>query len=330
MIRALNVDPFTARIAVLRADNIKDPSDHVPPFWSYVLGGKRLILSSGHLSAHTLPHYLRELNTFRPDVLWVHPTMLEVLCRLLGQAGETLRVPGVFASSEVLRSQIWRLAQSSLGCSIVDCYGQAERVAYAYATSPGEYYFLPGYAYVELLPYSQDEDGSTYEVIGTSLWNLAMPLVRYRTGDLVRIDRPVREHELEEIAYGLRPFDNVIGRSKDVLLAPDGRSVIPGLSYIPRGVAHLLRLQIVQERADCIVLRALTTAEFSHADGETLLRNARQKIPVSAEVRLEIAERLQRTSGGKTPFVIHSPAVQSALRAAALDANEAEVTGHTS
>jgi hypothetical protein len=31
-------------------------------------------------------------------------------------------------------------------------------------------------------------------------------------------------------------------------------------------------------------------------------------------VRLEIADELQRTNRGKTPFVIHSPAVQEGLR----------------
>lgn len=329
MIRALHVDPLTARLAVLRADTIKDPSDHRPPFWSYAMGGKRLILSSSHLSDRTLPHYLEELHRFRPDVLWVHPTMLEVLCRLLKQAGSPFRVPGVFSSSEVLRKEVWQLAQSLLDCRIVDCYGQAERVAYAYATSPGEYYFLPGYAYVELLPHSQDDEGSMYEVVGTSLWNLAMPLVRYRTGDLIRVEGRLREHEIEEIAFGLRPFDSIIGRSRDVLLAPDGRSIIPGLSYIPRGIAHLLRLQIVQERSDYVVLRALTTAEFSRVDADKLLRNARLKIPASAEVRIEIAENLHRTSGGKTPFVIHSPAVQAALEAIASGESPSEARGQS-
>ena len=144
MIRALDFDPRTARIAVLRADAVKPASDDRPPFWTYSVGGRRLILSSAHLSEGTLPFFLSELRKFRPDVLWVHPTMLEVLCRLLVRSGEVLRVPGVHASSEMLAPEVWKLAREVLGCAMVENYGLAERVAFAHASRAGEYFFLPG------------------------------------------------------------------------------------------------------------------------------------------------------------------------------------------
>src|SRR5690606_37795749 len=58
MMRALGVDPVEARVAVLRADSVKHPSDRKPPFWKYALGGRQLILSSAHLNAETLPAFL--------------------------------------------------------------------------------------------------------------------------------------------------------------------------------------------------------------------------------------------------------------------------------
>lgn len=319
MVRALDLDPRTARIAVLRADAVKQASDDRPPFWTYAVGGRRLVLSSAHLSESTLPSFLSELSQFRPDVLWVHPTMLEVLCRLLARSGEVLRVPGVLASSEVLAPEVWKLARELLGCAIVDYYGLAERVALAHASSPGEYFFLPGYAAVELLPHASDGDEGWYEIVGTSLWNTAMPLVRYSTGDLIRTTSRCDERELQEIAYGIRPFSGVIGRSQDVLLSPNGRAVTPGVSQIAHGVEHLLRLQIVQHAADRIVLRVLALPQFSHADADRLMRNAQRKAPPPARIDIEIVDSLERTARGKTPLVIHSPAVQEALRAAGLE-----------
>ena len=277
MIRALDLDPRTARIAVLRADAVKRASDDRPPFWIYAAGGRRLVLSSAHLSERTLPSFLSELRKFRPDVLWVHPTMLEVLCRLLARSGEVLRVPGVLASSEVLAPEVWKLARELIGCAIVDYYGLAERVAFAHASSSGEYFFLPGYAAIELLPHASEGNEGCYEIVGTSLWNTAMPLVRYSTGDLIRTTTRCGERELEEIAYGIRPFSGVIGRSQDVLLSPDGRAVTPGVSHIAHGVQHLLRLQIVQHAADHIVLRVLAGPQFSHADADRLMRNAQKR-----------------------------------------------------
>lgn len=319
MIRALDCDPRSARIAVLRADAVKPASDDQPPFWTYAVGGRRLVLSSAHLSEHTLPSFLSELRKFRADVLWVHPTMLEVLCRLLARSGEVLRVPGVLASSEVLAPEVWKMARELVGCEIVDYYGLAERVAFAYASRPGEYVFLPGYAAIELLPHAADGNEGWYEIVGTSLWNTAMPLVRYATGDLIRTTSRCSERELQEIAYGVRSFSGVIGRSQDVLLSSNGRSVTPGVSHIAHGVEHLLRLQIVQHAADRIVLRVLAGPQFSQADADRLLRNAQKKAPPPVRIEIEIVDSLERTARGKTPLVIHSPAVQEALRAAGLE-----------
>jgi phenylacetate-CoA ligase len=322
MMLAIGTEPLSARVAVLRADSIKDPSDRSPPYWIYAMGGRRLILSSNHLTEDTLSSYVDVLREFRPDVLWVYPTALEALCRLLALAGERVRIRNVLSSSEMLHPQVWALARSLLDCQIVDYYGQAERVAFAYATAPDAYLFLPGYAYVELIHHAPEdgrrpeESATLYEIVGTSLWNLAMPLVRYRTGDLLRLPRRYRAQELLELACGLRPFEGVIGRSQDVLLAPDGRGALTGINHIPRAVQHLMRLQVVQEAVDRVVLRALVAPGFSDADSQQLLDNARQKIPQGVDVRVEIASSLQRTARGKTPFIIHSPAVREAFRAA--------------
>jgi Coenzyme F390 synthetase len=312
----LDCDPRTARIAVLRADSVKQASDDGPPFWTYAVGGRRLVLSSAHLSESTLPSFLSELRKFRPDILWVHPTMLEVFCRLLARSGEPLRVTGVLCGSEMLAPEVWKLARELLGCAIVDYYGLAERVAFAYATSPGEHFFFPGYAAIELLPHASDGNESWYEIVGTTLWNKAMPLVRYSTGDLIRTTTRCSERELEEIAYGIRPFSAIAGRSQDVLLSPNGRAVTPGVSHIAHGVEHVLRLQIVQHAADRIALRVLAGPRFSQADADRLLRNAQKKAPPPARIDIEIVDSLERTAAGKTPLVIHSPAVQEALRAA--------------
>lgn len=313
VMRDLRIDPRNARIAVLRADSIKDASDTKPPFWIFALGGRRLILSSNHLSCATLPDYIAAIRRFEPDLLWVYPTALESLCRLLQRTGEQLRVPRVLSSSEMLQPEVWRLAQSLLGCEIADRYGQAERVAVAHALAPHAYRFAPGYACVELIAQSGDDATRCYEIVGTSLWNTAMPLVRYRTGDLICLPRDYGARELQEVVLGTRSFDGVIGRAHDVLIAADGEGVLTGVNHLPRNVEHLMRLQVVQEALDRVLLRVLPSAEFSEADAAQLMCNARLKIPASIDVRIQIVSALQRTHRGKTPFVVHAPPVREAL-----------------
>ena len=216
----------------------------------------------------------------------------------------------------MLKPESWAFIDAALGARIADYYGQAERVAFAYSLAPREYRFLPGYAYVELMPHETEGGWTSYEIVGTSLWNTAMPLVRYRTGDLIRVPATFGERELHEIAFGARTFDGVIGRDKDVLYARDADGtikVLTGIDHIQRQVAHVVRLQVVQEALDRVLLRVLPGVGYTQADSDHLLRNARKKIPHSLDVRVECVETLERTSRVKTPFVIHRRSVQDAI-----------------
>jgi phenylacetate-CoA ligase len=319
MMIGLGVEPMNARTAVLRGDNIKDPTDLTPPFWKHALGGRRLLLSSNHLTESTLKYYLDELRAFQPEVLWVYPSSLELLCRLISAAGETLKIPRVLSSSEVLKPGAWLLARQVLGCKIADYYGQAERIAFAYGFAPTQYFFLPGYSFVELIPHSSDGSAPAFEIVGTSLWNDAMPLIRYRTGDLVRLPWNYGETEREQITFGMNPFEGVIGRDQEVLYAPDRMRVLTGIDHIQREVDHIVRIQVVQDALDRVLIRVVPARGFEEADAKRLERNARNKIPRSMDVRIEVTETLERTQQGKTPFIIHRPEVREAIKQAGLD-----------
>jgi acyl-coenzyme A synthetase/AMP-(fatty) acid ligase len=56
-------------------------------------------------------------------------------------------------SSEVVRPEAWRLTEQMFGARLHDYYGQAERIAFAYATAPREYRFSCAYSFVEFVPY---------------------------------------------------------------------------------------------------------------------------------------------------------------------------------
>lgn len=306
--------PANARCAVLHTEAIKDPDDFRPPYWIHAAGGRRLVCSAGHLNAGTIAAYAQVLREFRPLVLFAYPTSLEALCLLLGKAGEQVHVPHVACSSEMLHPHVWALARERLGCTVLDWYGQAERVARAYAVEPGQYRFVPGYGHVELLQVDERGERKVYEIVGTSLWNQAMTLVRYRTGDLIHLPARWGKAELEEVALGVRSFDGVTGRDSDILLTPEGVK-LTGLSHFYRDVPHLARVQIIQERLDSVRLLVQTLPGYSRRDTDRLLHNVRLKVPGSMAVAIDCVEDLERTALGKTPFVIHRPEVKQCLAA---------------
>jgi phenylacetate-CoA ligase len=316
MIALLGASARDARVAVLRGDNVKDPSDFRPPYWKFVAGGRRMVLSSNHLNAATIGLYAQALERFAPDVLWAYPTSLEALCTHLERAGAKLSLPRVLTSSEVLHPRVWRMTQRILGARLVDYYGQAERVAFAYAAAPGEYRFVPGYSHVELVASGTQGEHTLYEIVGTALWNHAMPLVRYRTGDLIRLPCAFTAQETAQVARGVRPFSGVLGRDTDILISPDGVR-LTGIDHFQRDIGNLRRIQVIQESPGEVRVLVLGTAAFSERDAADLLANIRRKLPASMRVDIERTETLERTSLGKTPFVIHRGAVKELLRAAA-------------
>ncbi|HYX62729.1 MAG TPA: hypothetical protein VE935_00765, partial [Burkholderiales bacterium] len=259
--------------------------------------------------------YAEALERFAPDLLWAYPTSLESLCVQLERAAVRLQVGRVLTSSEVLHPSVWRLAERTLGCRLADYYGQAERVGFAYALAPGEYRFLAGYSHVELVATRSEGPHTFYEIVGTGLWNHAMPLVRYRTGDLIRLPAAFTAQQVKEVQQGVRAFAGVLGRDSDILVSPEGVR-LTGIDHFQREVANLRRIQVIQESATEVRVLVLGAPGFSEKDSAQLLANIRKKLPGSMRVDVECVEALERTSAAKTPFVIHRTAVKKLLREA--------------
>jgi len=319
----LGLHPRTVRTAVLRGDNLQDPRALLTPDGISANGGRSRIFCARAVSAKNCDRIADSLERFAPQLVVAYPSALETLCRLLQERGRTLKVQGVLTSSEVLKPEAWTLVQDVLGCRIVDYYGQSERVAFAYAFTPREYRFLPGYAHVEfvrydskLLPAGGRE--RLYEIVGTTFWNNLMPLVRYRTGDLIRLPADWGIGELQELALGLRSFRGILGREQEVIACPSGIR-LTGLESIPHDIEHILRIQVVQETLHSARIRVVPAPGFCARDIERLLENARAKVPPEMHVEVEVAEYLERTPRGKTPLIVHRPPVHEALRCAGVE-----------
>jgi phenylacetate-CoA ligase len=302
MLSPWNLSFRTARIAILRGDNIKSPNDRTPPFG--VQRGRQLVLSFPHLAADTFAWYKQELRRFKPDILWIYPTGGDFLASLYQQHGASLKIPVVFSSSEMLSADAFGRLQQVFGATVLNYYGQAERVCLAWQTKPHEAWFVPGYGKVELRPTDREapEGYRAAAVYATSLWNKAMPLVRYNTGDAILYPEAVPDSDLSDIANGLKPFTTLLGRESEYLVTPGGGR-IQALNHVPRGV-RALRVQLIQHAPERLEIRASPAAGFNSDDEALLLSNARAKIPADIAIEIVTDKPLERTASHKTPFVI--------------------------
>lgn len=296
--RGLN--PLKARVAILRGDNLKDPSDLEPPFWKFTANGRKIIFSSNHLCTKTVQYYVRALREFAPDVLFAYPTSLESLCMLMQQCDLRLNIPLVIATSEAMSREARLLATRTLNAEVLHSYGAGERVAFAWSEHPEEYVMFQGYGWVELIPVEVSLETITYEIVGTGFWNLAMPLMRYRMNDLIILPKGA---DLEAIRWGLQPFTGVHGRQSDFLISPDGVRLM-GIDHFPREVDNVLRMQVIQPAPDFVRILVIPAESFNESNLAQVAQNVQRKLPQSMRVQIEVVDELVKTPTGKTPYVI--------------------------
>jgi phenylacetate-CoA ligase len=293
-----------ARIAVLRGDTIKESWDTAPPFGVMRAGGRRMILSSNHLSSRTVGEYVRQLHEFKPDLITVYPSSLEALCGFIEPAGVLIpNLKLVFSSSEVLRPDVRQRAAIALNATVFDQYGQAERVSLALSTKPEEFFFQPAYGLAELQFAYSDEAHDYYHIQGTSLWNTAQFLVRYQTGDLAILAKGTTEADVEKISLGLKPFLGIAGRSSEYIETPTGEHVV-GINQIPRGLSGVVQMQFVQRATHRVDIYVVPQHGLSESLREQIIRQARSKIPHSVDIKLHQVDRIERTKSGKAPLLI--------------------------
>ncbi len=174
------------RMAVARGNVIVPLTQTAPPFWRVNSVQNQLLLSSFHLSRTNLPAYIEALRAYQPAVVDGYPSTLYVLAKYLQTVGETLPVRAAITSSETLYDFQRALIEERFACRVFDYYALAERVVFSGECEAHEgRHVAMEYGIAEVV----DDDGRPCppgvegRLVGTSLHNLAMPLIRYVTND---------------------------------------------------------------------------------------------------------------------------------------------------
>jgi phenylacetate-CoA ligase len=265
---------------------------------------RRHYLSAFHLSASTVEEYKRIIDKSGCRCLSTYPSSAYALAMLLDKAGLRLkRIQVVHVASEQLLPQWIPLIERVIG-PVYDHYGMMEKVAFFHRCP------LSGGLYHESLEYGVTEivDG---EVVGTGLWNFAMPLIRYRTGDLAE---PNDGEQRCACGRGLPlTVKAFAGRSDDILVTPDGR-YIPSVNfytmmYKTPGVGMF---QIVQDLPDHVTVLIVPSKEFVPTTLTRVAEGLRQRLGDGVAVTVRAVNDIKRDERtGKVRCVQRTSALTS-------------------
>jgi phenylacetate-CoA ligase len=276
-------------------------------------GAERLGCTVIPMSGGQTEKQVQLINDFKPDIIMVTPSYMQVIIEEFRRQGldpreMSVRI-GIFGAepwTEAMRREI----EANAGIDAVDIYGLSEVMGPGVANECIETKDGPAvwedHFYPEIIDPGTGTvlaDGSEGELVFTTLTKQALPVVRYRTRDLTRLLPPT--------ARAMRRMGKIVGRSDDML-------IIRGVNVFPTQIEELVlqhgklagQYQIVVTRdghLDAMEVRCEALPGVDAGADEVaawLQQRIKTMIGVSASVHVGAPDSIERTLVGKARRVI--------------------------
>jgi phenylacetate-CoA ligase len=251
----------------------------------------RLLLNSLNLGQENVRLFAGALRNYRPRFLKGIASALYYFALFLRELRvDGIALQGVFSTGEVLTRHQRSTIEGTFRCKVYDLYGHMERTVAVSECPKGNMHIHPEYGILELTgkipvgPASPSGD-QIYQarVVGTSLHNFCMPLLRYDVGDIVEVADPQ-----SPCPCGRRMprLHRILGRQEDVVIRPDGH-VVTALFIVFDQVPEVAQGQIVQTDNDRLCIRVVRNPQYTLESEAELLSCLRRFVGPDMAIELE-------------------------------------------
>jgi phenylacetate-CoA ligase len=289
-------------IGVFLGRTIASPGQTRPPFWRANRVHRQLWFSSFHMTDENLDLYVDEIRRRGIHFLEGYPSTLFILAQHVVRRGGDLPMRAVFTSSETLHELQRETIEAAFGCRIFDFYGHAERTIFAAeCEAHAGKHLAEEFGYTEVVDENDQPvpEGEVGYLVGTSLHNTAMPMIRYRTGDLSAMVR-----EPCECGRTLVRIRDVATKAEDIVVTPDGRMISPSILTHPfKPFDQIIKSQLIQDRPDHLLVKIVPSAEFLPSHEQALRERLQERLP-GMTLDIAVVEDIPRERSGKFRWVI--------------------------
>lgn len=260
------------------------------PFYRVNYPMKEILFSAWHMSPANFPSYVEGMNKYRPMMWHGYPSSIEAFAQFLLDSGQRLSfVPDtIFLASENVTEAAIEKITHAFGVRPIQGYAQTEEVA-TFREYPDGIYVVEDLSAVELVP----DPSGLYRVIGTTLTNYAMPLIRYDTKDLV-------DYELTPKGRRIKRID---GRVEDNIKLRDG-GIIRRLSRIFQNQVNITEARLLQKSLDYVEIQIVRGANYSSADEEMLRHDAEEYFAGRISFGIKYVDSIPKSANGKRKFIV--------------------------
>ena len=289
------------RFAEFSSDHFLRRAELAEQPWRYQRGLGRLLLNSIALTPERVDQCTGALRKYRPGFLKGLASVLYAFARLLEERRTAdLTFSGIFSTGESLLPMQRSVIERVFRTKVYDSYGHMERTVAITECRSGGLHIHPEYGVLELVHGASGE--GTAGILGTSLHNFSMPLLRYEVGDLVETSSSP-----SPCACGraMPRVQRIIGRQEDVITTPDGR-VVTTLFLVFNHVAGIALGQAVQDAPDHLIVTIARSEHYTRHSEADLRRGVRQFVGPTVRVDIKYAslDELRPSPGAKFRSVI--------------------------
>lgn len=240
------------RFAEFSAQNFTPIEKNYNKFYKFNPYINRLLVNSLLLSFKNIHTYIYLFKKFHPLFLKGLPSNLYAFAILCSEvANHGIKFKAIFSQGENLLINQKRFIEEVFNSPVYDSYGHMERTVAISQCPEGNYHVHMDYGVLELikptnkftLSINLQPTESLFEIVGTSLYNQSMPLIRYKTGDLLIVDSKLKECSCK---CKFPIVKSIIGREVDIVITKDKRAITALYVALDR-LPGLKAAQIIQE-----------------------------------------------------------------------------------
>lgn len=228
-------------------------------------------LSSMYLTDENIHIYVRELLNLQPSFIRGYPSFVYRIAQYMKENDIQISfsMKGIELTSETCMDYQRDLISSVFKCQVFMQYGHTECCAFGFTFDDSMRYRIePLYGFLEVIKENGEpaEKGEVGEIVVTSLFNKAFPLIRYKTGDYAEFGSKDEKGII---------LNKILGRTQDFIVDSNGEKVLlTALIHAQhnfRALGHIERWQIEQNTPGKVIIHIIKGRDYNDSDSAEII-----------------------------------------------------------
>ena len=256
-----------------------------------------LRFDSNKLKKDSALKVIKEINRIKPKFFMGFPFDILMLSSFAEDEGIVIHSPqSIVTYGETLSKKKREFIEKAYRCKVFDFFSLHECAAMISECEHGSMHLIEDFVYHEILY----KDG-VGRLVGTSLYNYAMPLIRYETKDNISLSE---KQETCSCGRHFRIVKEIIGKQCDYIETPDGRFLGSVMSHSIDNAKGVICSQCIQNAIDRIDINIVVDKTYNEDSKIALEKGLRKRLGNEIKINFKVVPQLEKSKSGKTLFII--------------------------